>query len=79
MNLHDKLREKRGTMARLAARLGITIQSIAKWDRVPAGRVRKVAHFLGVSADELRPDLVPSDSEMEGDHAANRPSTPNAG
>lgn len=41
----------------LARRLGITVQSIQQWRRIPAERVVAVERVTGVPRHELRPDL----------------------
>jgi len=54
--------EARG-MAALAARLGITIQAISQWRRVPVSRVLEVERATGVPRSELRPDIYPPELE----------------
>lgn len=46
------------TVTALAARIGITPQSVAGWRRVPAERVFEVADITGIPVNELRPDIT---------------------
>jgi DNA-binding transcriptional regulator YdaS (Cro superfamily) len=50
-----------GSMTELSLRLGISIQAISEWKRVPAMRVLQVEQATGVPRHQLRPDLYPSD------------------
>ncbi|WP_247973114.1 transcriptional regulator [Bradyrhizobium sp. 195] len=43
--------------SKLAAAIGITVQALSQWGRVPAKRVLSVEALTGVSRYELRPDL----------------------
>lgn len=51
-----------GSVASLAARLGITKQAVSAWDRVPAERAQEVEAITGVPRYVLRPDLWDSPS-----------------
>jgi len=46
-----------GNRSELARRLGIKVQSIQQWDRIPAERVIDIERVTGVPRQELRPDL----------------------
>lgn len=46
-----------GGLRALARALGITHQSIAQWDKIPAERVPEVERVTGVPRGVLRPDL----------------------
>lgn len=46
-----------GTASELARRLGIKVQSIQQWKRIPAERLIEVESVTGVPRRELRPDL----------------------
>lgn len=46
-----------GGLTPLGKALGITIQSISGWDRVPAERAIAVEAATGVSRHDLRPDV----------------------
>lgn len=46
-----------GSMTALALALGVTVQAISKWRRVPASRCLDVERITGISRYELRPDV----------------------
>lgn len=46
-------------MSELARRLGIKVQTIQQWTRIPAERVHEVERVTGIPRHELRPDLYP--------------------
>lgn len=46
-----------GSIAALAARIGITPQAVSAWERVPAERAREIEIATGIPRCELRPDL----------------------
>lgn len=41
----------------LAASLGISVQAVSQWRRVPGARVLEVERITGVSRYEIRPDI----------------------
>ena len=51
-----------GGVAPLASRLGLTVQAVSQWERVPPLRVIAVERFTGVSRSQLRPDLYPEEA-----------------
>jgi pyruvate kinase len=53
----DRLMQIRGATKRLAEGLGISTAAVSQWERVPRDRVVQAAAILGVSPEELRPDL----------------------
>lgn len=46
-----------GNKSELARRLGVKVQSIQQWTRIPAERVLDVERVTGIPREELRPDL----------------------
>lgn len=46
-------------MSELARRLGVKVQTIQQWTRIPAERVHDVERVTGIPRHELRPDLYP--------------------
>jgi DNA-binding transcriptional regulator YdaS (Cro superfamily) len=50
-----------GNATRLAERLGISIQAVMQWKRVPATRVLEVERIVdgAVTRYEMRPDIYP--------------------
>jgi DNA-binding transcriptional regulator YdaS (Cro superfamily) len=42
-----------------AAALGIVVQSLRDWKRVPPHRVLQVEKITGIDREKLRPDLYP--------------------
>lgn len=55
----------RGATKRLARELGISTAAVSQWERVPRDRVVEVAAILGVSPEELRPDLYRTEEPAE--------------
>jgi DNA-binding transcriptional regulator YdaS (Cro superfamily) len=55
----DRAVEKVGSMQALANALGITLQAVWAWKRVPHLRVLDVERITGIPRHELRPDLYP--------------------
>lgn len=52
-----------GSKSELARRLGVAVQSIQQWQRIPAERVLEVERVTGIPRHELRPDLYPKERE----------------
>lgn len=52
-----------GSKSELARRLGVAVQSIQQWSRIPAERVSDVEKVTGIPRHELRPDLYPKERE----------------
>lgn len=48
---------KVGGESALARALGIKVQSVQKWKKIPAERVVAVEAVTGISREKLRPDL----------------------
>jgi DNA-binding transcriptional regulator YdaS (Cro superfamily) len=46
-----------GNKSELARRLGITVQSIQQWKKIPAERLVDIERVTGIPREELRPDL----------------------
>lgn len=51
--------EGAGSYSRIAAALGLTRQTVAAWQRVPAEHVITVEEVSGIPRHELRPDIYP--------------------
>lgn len=51
-----------GNKSELARRLGVKVQSIQQWKRIPAERVLDVERVTGIPRHELRPDLYPQEA-----------------
>jgi DNA-binding transcriptional regulator YdaS (Cro superfamily) len=43
----------------IAKGLGISLNAVSRWTRVPAERVADVSRLTGVPRERLRPDLYP--------------------
>lgn len=52
-----------GSKSELARRLGVKVQSIQQWTRIPAERVLDVERVTGIPRHKLRPDLYPLERE----------------
>lgn len=52
-----------GNKSELARRLGVKVQSIQQWRRIPAERVLDVERVTGISRHDLRPDIYPAPAE----------------
>lgn len=74
---HTRIRATQGLMTRIALQIGISLQAVSKWDRIPAERVLTVEKITGISRHELRPDLYPreADDDSTAGVAAIRPET----
>jgi len=48
-----------GGPAELSRRLGITVQAVSQWKKVPGNRVLAVERVTGIDRSSLRPDLYP--------------------
>jgi hypothetical protein len=46
-----------GFAAKIAKHLGLTHQNISAWNRVPSHHVMKLAPLLGLSPEQIRPDV----------------------
>lgn len=49
---------KWGDVKRIARACGVTVQAVSLWKRVPERHLAVVADLLGVTPEQLRPDLV---------------------
>lgn len=59
----EKAAEAAGNKSALARQLGVKVQSIQQWKRIPAERVLDVERVTGIPRHKLRPDLYPQDRE----------------
>lgn len=59
----DRAAKAVGSKSELARRLGVAVQSIQQWSRIPAERVSDVERVTGIPRHELRPDLYPKERE----------------
>lgn len=50
------IHKKRGGIAWLADRLGLTKQALSRWSAVPLDRVSAVSQITGIPPHEIRPD-----------------------
>lgn len=54
-----------GGPAELARRIGVTVQAVSQWKKVPPGRVLAVERASGVKRTDLRPDIYPPEAPGE--------------
>lgn len=59
----EKAAAAAGNKSELARRLGVKVQSIQQWKRIPAERVLDVERVTGVPRHELRPDIYPIEAK----------------
>jgi len=57
--IRDRVVATAGGWRPLARKLGIRMQSIQMWTRIPAERVIQIEAVTGIPREELRPDLYP--------------------
>lgn len=55
----DRASAAAGSKSALARQLGVKVQSIQQWKRIPAERVLDVERITGIPRGELRPDIYP--------------------
>ncbi len=55
----SKAAKAAGNKSALARALGIQVQSIQQWKRIPAERVLQIERITGISRHVLRPDIYP--------------------
>lgn len=58
--------KKAGGIAALARSLGIRLQSIQNWKKIPAERVLDIEAAIGLPREKLRPDLYRKSKIMAG-------------
>jgi DNA-binding transcriptional regulator YdaS (Cro superfamily) len=49
--------EAAGSFGRLARLVGVSQQTVSRWQRIPAERVLQIEELTGVAREHLRPDL----------------------
>ena len=59
----ERLFSQRLAVKRTAKAVGISTAAVAQWRKVPIKHVAKVAEALGVSVNEVRPDLHPEPAD----------------
>jgi DNA-binding transcriptional regulator YdaS (Cro superfamily) len=57
MNGMDRIRARRGLLARIARSLGVAPSTVSMWQQVPSGRLVAVEQITGIERHLLRPDL----------------------
>jgi hypothetical protein len=50
-----------GSMAALAGNLGLTLQAVSAWKKVPFKHLSKISKETGIPRQRLRPDLYEDD------------------
>jgi hypothetical protein len=50
-----------GSIASLARTLGLTLQAVARWDKVPFRHLSRISEETGIPRQILRPDLYEDD------------------
>jgi len=59
-----------GGRGAVAKALGVSVQSVAKWDRrIPSQHARKVAVLAGLPLEIVRPDMVQRGHDEASDYA----------
>jgi len=58
-----------GGESALARALGIKVQSVQKWKKIPADRVVAVEQATGIPREQLRPELYHKKSKQENKDA----------
>lgn len=53
----ELIRAERGLAVRVAEACGIDRAAVYQWERVPIARVYEVAELLGMSVEDIRPDI----------------------
>lgn len=53
----ETLFQAAGTVTAVAERIGISVQTVSQWDRVPAEHCLALEAAFGVSREVLRPDI----------------------
>jgi DNA-binding transcriptional regulator YdaS (Cro superfamily) len=64
-NALGRAKQRAGGAKALADMLGISIQAIGQWRKVPPLRVLQIEYRTGVPRHELRPDLYPAPDRQE--------------
>ena len=52
-----KIRATRGLSVRVAEACGIERAAVYQWDKVPIERVHEVAEVIGMTPEQIRPDI----------------------
>ena len=52
-----KIRATRGLAVRVAEACGIARAAVYQWDKVPIERVHEVAEVIGMTPEQIRPDI----------------------
>lgn len=53
----ERAKEEAGNASRLAEMLGLTVQAVYQWKKVPAERCLEVERLTGIPRYELRSDI----------------------